>query len=147
MQPRLPLTDILRTPMAIARTILTLILVAWLPISCCCRLSVLQDVVSDVRGTFEAHHTHACVPAGACGDRGPASDAACECPAHDQVYVRAAAPDLSGPAAVPVAVMPLPPVVTATGVPSRPFVADDDRAEARIRACSTLLRLHCALTI
>lgn len=133
--------------MAIHRIILVLILAAWLPISCCCRLAVLQDVFADARGVFEAHHSLADASANACDDHSPASDPSCECPAHDQVYLRASAPDISGPAPAPVAAMPLPRVVTADFAPSPSFTRDDDRAEARIRACSTLLRLHCALTI
>jgi hypothetical protein len=131
------------------RTILTFILVAWLPVSCCCRLAAIEGVFSDVMTLFQAHHhPHACSHADD-GDDGTThdSDQSCECPAHDQVYVRAAATAVPAATPAPVAIMPVPPVVTAVFALSPIVCVDDDRAETRIRACSTLLRLHCALTI
>jgi hypothetical protein len=132
--------------MSFARVILTLLLAAWLPLSCCCRLHALQDTFADILGVFGSSHvacSHCHRESTAPGE----PDQDCACDSHDQAFVRVAQNDVHDEAAQIAPMMPVPAVLMALIAPPRPVDTASVDVDARLKAGSTLLRLHCALTI
>lgn len=147
VEPRRGSADIL-APVSSLRTILTLVLIAWLPLNCCCRL---QAVFGMIDQEHAAHHLCSHDRSGGGCDDHPEPDDHdhdCGCDGHKPFALRTATVVLDD-LAIPPVVIDLTAAFDHALSPATPVVAAAWRDEARLRvkAGSSLLRHHCALTV
>lgn len=134
------------------RTILTFVLIAWLPLNCCCRLQAMLGMLDD--HSHPACH-HVCAKHAEGDDCPPQHhhdnkdhDHDCGCGGHETMAVRTAVSLLDHLAVQPLIIdlaalqaVEIRPVTPAASYCWR------DEARFRVKAGGSLLRRHCALTV
>lgn len=147
VEPLRGYADIL-VPVTSLRTILTLMLLAWLPLNCCCRLQAMFGMIDQEHAV---HHLCSHDSSGGGCESHPEPhdhDHDCGCAGHDAFTVRTV-PIVLDDLAIPSVVIDLTAVFDHAMSPSTPVVATAwcDEARLRVKAGSSLLRHHCALTV
>jgi hypothetical protein len=129
------------------RTIFTLVLIAWLPLNCCCRLQAMFGMIDQQHA---AHHLSSHDRCGGCDDHPEPDDHnhGCGCDGHKPFALRTATVVLDD-LAIPPVVIDLTAAFDHALSPATPVVAAawGDEARLRVKAGSSLLRHHCALTV
>lgn len=124
-------------------------LIAWLPLNCCCRLQAMFGMIDE---SHAAHHlcSHDRSGEHGCDDHPHPDDHDhdCGCAGHEPFAVRTA-PVVFDDLAIQPMVIDLSAVVDHALRPATPVVAAlwRDEARLRVKAGSSLLRHHCALTV
>lgn len=128
-----------------------LLLACWLPLNCCCRMQAMLGMIEHHEPAGGGHICSHAAPKCDPGEPGRETDPDhhdCTCDGHDAVAVRTASvaiDDLSVATPVIDLAAVVQPPVAATSDTTR--ASRRDEAGSRVKAGSSLLRQHCALTV